>query len=534
MKSNHSRAVPAKLPSKPRFEPIPIGSALLVDFANLIGGFKVEESPASQAIPLMESMEKGLEAMGFTVHFFIEHRTLTWVATNQANHEDGPRFVELCGRTDKVTVVGGWQSEADTAILQTATALPNAVCISRDRYRDFAGEYPEEAPFTIGDLETIYPAASARAKTDEAFSERAHQATLRLQQGDPGYGALFQHVLRVSKADLKKNYDALDVHFELWKGESDVQPYIADMLADFERQGILEESEGARVIAVARPDDGKEVPPCLVQKSDGAYLYATTDLATIVEREKLYHPAEIFYITDKRQSMHFEQVFRAARISGIVPEETVLSHLGFGTMNGKDGKPFKTRDGGVLRLEYLLKEVKDAVYARMAETDLPEEEKQATAGIIGLAALKYGDLSNQATKDYVFDLERFSSFEGNTGPYILYTAVRIRSILRKVREQGILAGPIQPAAGPAEKALHLALLKAPQALADAFAEKAPHKLCQIIYELSDLFSAFYRDNHILKEEDAARKSGWIRLLELAERELVTFCGLLGFGIPERM
>ena len=399
---------------------------------------------------------------------------------------------------------------------------------------DFTGEYPAEAPFTISDLETIYPAASARSKTDEAFSERAHQATRRLQQGDPGYGALFAHVLRVSKEDLKKNYDALDVHFDLWKGESDVQPYIADMLAGFERQGIVEESEGARVIPVARPDDAKEIPPCLVQKSDGAYLYATTDLATIVEREKLYHPAEIFYITDKRQSMHFEQVFRAARLAGIVPEETVLSHLGFGTMNGKDGRPFKTRDGGVLRLEYLLKEVKDAVYARMAETDLPEEEKRQTADIIGLAALKYGDLSNQATKDYVFDLERFSSFEGNTGPYILYTAVRIRSILRKVREQGIGAGPILPARGAAEKSLQLALLKAPQALQDAFAEKAPHRLCQFIYELSDLFSVFYRDNHILKEEDAARKSGWISLLELAERELVTFCGLLGFEIPERM
>ena len=399
---------------------------------------------------------------------------------------------------------------------------------------DFTGEYPAEAPFTIGDLETIYPAASARSKTDEAFSERAHQATRRLQQGDPGYGALFAHVLRVSKEDLKKNYDALDVHFDLWKGESDVQPYIADMLAAFERQGIVEESEGARVIPVARPDDAKEIPPCLVQKSDGAYLYATTDLATIVEREKLYHPAEIFYITDKRQSMHFEQVFRAARLAGIVPEETVLSHLGFGTMNGKDGRPFKTRDGGVLRLEYLLKEVKDAVYARMAETDLPEEEKRQTADIIGLAALKYGDLSNQATKDYVFDLERFSSFEGNTGPYILYTAVRIRSILRKVREQGIGAGPVLPARGAAEKSLQLALLKAPQALQDAFAEKAPHRLCQFIYELSDLFSVFYRDNHIVKEEDAARKSGWISLLELAERELVTFCGLLGFEIPERM
>lgn len=398
----------------------------------------------------------------------------------------------------------------------------------------YQGEYPAEAPFTIADLERIYPAASARSKTDEAFSERAHQATLRLQQGDPGYGALFRHVLNVSKADLKKNYDALNVHFELWKGESDVQPLIADMLKGFEAQGIIKESEGARVIEVAREDDTKEIPPCLVQKSDGAYLYATTDLATIVERETMYHPAEIFYITDKRQSMHFEQVFRAARKSGILPESCKLSHLGYGTMNGKDGKPFKTRDGGVLRLEYLLKEVRDAVYERMAETDLPEEEKQITAGVVGLAALKYGDLSNQATKDYIFDLERFSSFEGNTGPYILYTAVRIRSVLRKVKEMGAAAGAVLPAESAGEKALQRQLLKAGTAIWDAFEEKAPHKLCQYIYELSDLFSTFYRDHHILKEEDKARQSSWIRLLEMTEQTLVAFCGLLGFSIPERM
>ena len=398
----------------------------------------------------------------------------------------------------------------------------------------FTGEYPAEAPFTIGDLEEIYPAASARAKEDEAFSERAHLATLKLQQGNPGYNALFQHILRVSKEDLKKNYDALKVHFELWKGESDVQPLIADMLAAFDKQGLIEESEGARVIQVALPVDTKEMPPCLVQKSDGAYLYATTDLATIQEREALYHPAEMFYITDKRQNMHFEQVFRAARKAGLVPEETVLSHLGYGTMNGKDGKPFKTRSGGVLRLEYLLKEVRDAVYERMAETELPEEEKQQTADIIGLAALKYGDLSNQATKDYIFDIERFSSFEGNTGPYILYTAVRIRSILRKCRESGVTAGPIQPAANAGEKDLQLQLTRAAQALEEAFQERAPHKLCQYIYELSNLFSGFYRDNHILKEEDKARQSGWIGLLELTEKTLVAFCDLLGFEIPERM
>ncbi len=398
----------------------------------------------------------------------------------------------------------------------------------------FTGEYPKEAPFTISDLEKIYPAASARAKEDEAFSARAHEATFKLQQGDRGYTALFAHVLNVSKADLKKNYDALDVHFELWKGESDVQPYIADMMEDFRRKGLLRESEGALVIDVAREDDTKEIPPCLVQKSDGAYLYATTDLATIVEREKLYHPAEMFYITDKRQNMHFEQVFRAARLAGLVPEETVLSHLGYGTMNGKDGKPFKTREGGVLRLEYLLRDVRDAVFERMAETDLPEEEKKKTAGMIGLAALKYGDLSNQATKDYVFDLERFASFEGNTGPYILYTAVRIRSILRKAREAGGVSGAILPAAGAGEKALQLQLARVGEAVMGAFKEKAPHKLCQFLYELCNVFNGFYRDNHILKEEDRERQSSWLGLLELTEREIVTLCGLLGFEVPERM
>ncbi|MBO4872235.1 MAG: arginine--tRNA ligase [Lachnospiraceae bacterium] len=426
--------------------------------------------------------------------------------------------------------LGDWGLQMGLVIEAVKDAQPDLPYFDES----FTGEYPSKAPFTITDLETIYPAASARAKEDAAFSERAHAATFKLQQGDPGYTALFRHVLNVSKADLKKNYDALDVHFELWKGESDVQPYIADMMADFEKQGILKESEGALVIEVARPDDTKEVPPCLVQKSDGAYLYATTDLATIVEREKLYHPAEYCYVTDKRQNMHFEQVFRAAKLSGIVPQDRVLFHLGYGTMNGKDGKPFKTRSGGVLRLEYLLKDVIDAVYARMAEIDLPEEEKKQTAAVIGLAALKYGDLSNQATKDYVFDLDRFSSFEGNTGPYILYTVVRIRSILRKAREQGIAAGTILPAVSAGEKELQLQLGRVGRTVQESFEEKAPHKLCQFIYELSNDFSAFYRDNHILKEEDKARQSSWISLLELTERELITLCRLLGFDAPERM
>ena len=399
-----------------------------------------------------------------------------------------------------------------------------------------AKKYPREAPFTISDLEEIYPAASARSKTDADFAAAAHEATHRLQQGDRGYTALFHHVLNVSKADLRKNYAALNVTFDLWKGESDVQPYIEGMLADLEKKGLLKESQGALVVDVSEPGDTKEVPPCLIRKSDGAYLYATTDLATIVEREKLYHPDEYFYTTDKRQAMHFEQVFRVARKAGIVPKERVMEHLGFGTMNGKDGKPFKTRDGGVMRLEYLLKDITEAVLARMTSQEMSPSEKAKAARIIGLAALKYGDLSNQASKDYVFDIERFSSFEGNTGPYILYTIVRINSILEKYRggRPGALPQILRPARSQAEKSLQLLLSRAGETLLDAFREKAPHRICLYIYDVSNAFNSFYHETRILTEADGEARKGYIALLALTRRVLTTMIYLLGFSAPDRM
>ncbi len=401
------------------------------------------------------------------------------------------------------------------------------------------GDYPAEAPFTISDLEEIYPAASARSKEDAEFAARAHEATRRLQNGDPGYYALFRHIVNVSVADLKKNYGNLDVSFDLWKGESDAQAYIPAMLAEFKKKGLLKESEGAMVIEVAEESDTKEVPPCLVQKSDGAYLYATTDLATIVQREQDYHPDEYFYVTDKRQAMHFLQVFRAARKTGLVGEKTIMTHLGFGTMNGKDGKPFKTRSGGVMRLEYLLEDVAAAVYERMAGSDMPEEEKRRAARIIGLAALKYGDLSNQATKDYIFDMDRFTSFEGNTGPYILYTIVRIASILNKyaAAEGGsadALPDTILPAADAGEKELQRILCGAGEVILSSYTEKAPHKLCLYLYDLSNAFNSFYHDHRILAEEDPARRASWIALLAETKRVLSTLIGLLGFEAPERM
>ena len=345
---------------------------------------------------------------------------------------------------------------------------------------NWQGEYPKEAPFTISELEEIYPSASARSKEDEAYRQEALEATKMLQNGVPGYRALWEHILNVSVTDLKKNYQKLNVEFDLWKKESDAQPYIPDMVEKMKEEGYAYEDQGALVVDVKEESDTKEVPPCILLKSDGASLYTTTDLATIVERMKLFAPQEIIYIVDKRQEMHFTQVFRCARKTGLVGEDTKLKFLGFGTMNGKDGKPFKTRDGGVMRLETLISEICDEMYRKILENhDADPKEARETAGIVGLAAIKYGDLSNQASKDYVFDVERFTSFEGNTGPYILYTIVRIKSILSKYKESGktVEKGGILPPAGDSEKNLALSLCGFNSAIAQAYAETAPHKIC---------------------------------------------------------
>ena len=406
---------------------------------------------------------------------------------------------------------------------------------------NYTGEYPAEAPFTISELEEIYPAASGKSKVDEAFKERAHQATLKLQKGYPPFRAIWKHIMNVSVADLKKNYSNLNVDFDLWKGESDAEPYIQKMIDTLEAQGLVHESQGALVVDVAEESDTKEIPPCLIRKSDGASLYATSDLATIVEREEDFKPDRYIYVVDKRQAMHFEQVFRVAKKAGIVKPETKMVFLGFGTMNGKDGKPFKTREGGVMRLEKLIADIDEAVYQRIMENrTVSEEEAKETAKIVGLAALKYGDLSNQASKDYIFDTDRFISFEGNTGPYILYTIVRIKSILNKYKENGGQVTEegsekkILPAKGASEKALMLQLSKYNEVIENGFAETAPHKICQYIYELANAFNSFYHDTKILSEEDQAVKDSYIGLITLTRRTLEICIGLLGIEAPERM
>ena len=397
---------------------------------------------------------------------------------------------------------------------------------------DYTGDYPTEAPFTVTDLEEIYTTASAR-NSDPEFSHKAHQATLELQQGRRGYRALWQHIMNVSVADLRKNYDNLDVHFEKWLGESDADPYIPAMVEDLKARGIAVQSQGAWVIPVAEEGDKKEIPPCILVKSDGSSIYATTDLATLVQRTRDWHPDKVLYVTDKRQNLHFEQVFRAARKAGIVPPETELEHVGFGTMNGKDGKPFKTRDGGVLRLETLISDMTDFVRAKVVENKIVDDsEVEATTAKIAMAALKYGDLSNQPTKDYNFDMERFAAFEGNTGPYILYTIVRIKSILTRY---GAWEGlPIQVPANDCAKDLMLSVTKLGPTLEQAQKTSCPNLICAYIYELAGCVNKFYHETRILTEPDAEKQRGYVALAALAKRALEECIDLLGFEAPDRM
>lgn len=429
--------------------------------------------------------------------------------------------------------LGDWGLQMGLIITELKKRQPELVYFQED----YEGEYPEEAPFTISELEEIYPAASKKSKEDEAYKAEALAATHELQMGNRGYRAIWKHILNVSVSDLKQNYKKLNVDFDLWKGESDVQDYIAPMVQKMREDGLAYEDQGAVIVDVKEETDTKEVPPCMILKSDGAALYTTTDLATLVERVEKYNPDEVLYVVDKRQEMHFVQVFRCARKAGIVKEDTKLSFLGFGTMNGKDGKPFKTRDGGVMRLENLIADINEEMYKKIVDNrNVQEEDAKETAQIVGLSAIKYGDLSNQASKDYIFDVDRFTSFEGNTGPYILYTIVRIKSIMSRYAAEGnsLEDGKILPAVSDSEKALMLVLGKFGQMTADAFAEKAPHKVCAYIYELANEFNRFYHETKILSEENKTQQQSWIRLLKLTKEVLEKCIDMLGFSAPDRM
>ncbi|MDD7077107.1 MAG: arginine--tRNA ligase [Lachnospiraceae bacterium] len=429
--------------------------------------------------------------------------------------------------------LGDWGLQMGLIITEVRKRQPDLVYFDES----YEGEYPAEAPFTISELEEIYPTASAKSKEDASYKEEALEATAKLQDGVRGYRALWQHILNVSVADLKRNYSNLNVEFDLWKKESDAQPYIPEMTEYMKNEGYAYLDQGALIVDVKEESDTKEVPPCIILKSDGASLYTTTDLATIIERMKLFHPDEIIYVVDKRQEMHFTQVFRCARKTKLVEDDTKLRFLGFGTMNGKDGKPFKTREGGVMRLETLISDINAQMYKKITENhEVDPDEAMETAKLVALSAVKYGDLSNQASKDYIFDTDKFTSFEGNTGPYILYTIVRIKSILNKYRAGGgeVGKGRILSPANESEKNLMMELVKFNSVIEQSFEEIAPHKICSFIYDLANAFNRFYHETRILAEEEEARKQSWIQILDLTREVLETSIDLLGFSAPERM
>lgn len=429
--------------------------------------------------------------------------------------------------------LGDWGLQMGLIITELKLRRPDLVYFDES----YTGEYPTEPPFTISELEEIYPTASGKSKEDEEYKQAAMQATYELQHGRRGYQALLGHILNVSVADLKRNYERLNVSFELWKGESDAQPYIPDMVEKMKKDGFAYISDGALVVDVKEDTDTKEIPPCMILKSDGASLYNTTDLATIVWRMKDYHPDQLIYVVDKRQELYFTQVFRCTRKTGLVEPDTRLTFIGFGTMNGRDGKPFKTREGGVMRLEKLLDDINEQMYQKIAgNQSMSEEEARETAKVVALSAVKYGDLSNQASKDYIFDIDRFTSFEGNTGPYILYTIVRIKSILKKYQESKKSAEgkEILPPHTDSEKALMLEIAKFNGAMENAFEELAPHKVCSYIYDLANALNHFYHETKIMAEEDEQVQAGYIRLLELTKDILETCIDMLGFSAPDRM
>ncbi|SEL48230.1 arginyl-tRNA synthetase [Butyrivibrio sp. ob235] len=404
--------------------------------------------------------------------------------------------------------------------------------------KNHTGQYPKEAPFTIGELEEIYPAASAKSKEDEAFKAEAMEATKLLQDGDKGYRALWHHIMNVSVNDLKKNYKNLNVDFDLWRGESDVHEVIPGMVDYMKQHGYAHESQGALVVDVAEETDTKEIPPCMILKSDGASLYNTTDLATIQQRMEEFKPEGLIYVVDKRQELYFTQVFRCARKTKLVLPETELHFVGFGTMNGKDGKPFKTREGGVMRLEKLIAEIDEQMYNRIKEgnQEIDDTEAKDTAHKVALAAIKYGDLSNQPSKDYIFDIDKFTSFEGDTGPYILYTMVRIKSILSKYENEGgnVREALLRNAESADEKNLMLLLTRFTDAVESAARDLMPNRVCAYIYELSNALNSFYHSTKILTEPDEEKKSGYIALLNVTLKVLETGIDLLGFSAPDRM
>lgn len=406
-------------------------------------------------------------------------------------------------------------------------------------WRVFADDFDADADsvptLDVTLLQEVYPFASGKSKQDAAFKAAAQQATVELQSGRPGFIALWKEILRVSVNDLKNNYQRLNVFFELWLGESDAEGYVDTLVTTLREQNLLRESDGALVVDLATEEDTAPMPPVIIKKSDNSSLYATTDLATIIQRQQDYAPDKIWYVVDKRQSLHFDQVFRCAKKASLVPESCDLKHLGFGTINGADGKPFKTRDGGVMQLQTLIETVTDAAMEKLQSSEylnsLDEAGKRAVAEKVGVAAIKFGDLINHRAKDYIFDMDKFLSFEGKTGTYLLYNITRIHSVLKKVSA---------PADSPivitedAERELILKLLLTPEAFAKALDEQAPSPICENAYQIAAAFSKMYHDCPVANETDSRKQASRIALCRLTEEVLLKHLDVLGIEAVENM
>jgi arginyl-tRNA synthetase len=449
--------------------------------------------------------------------------------------ESVKRLFRLAGHhVDGDIHLGDWGMPVGQLIIELERRQPELPYFDPDS----TGPYPDESPVTLDDLSEMYPVVVERTKDDPAEADRARRATFDLQNGRPGYLALWQHFHDVSVAEQKRDFEDLGVEFELWRGESTVHERLAPLVDRLQNEAdVAVESEGALIVEVAEPSDKKEMPPLLLTRSDGSYLYSTTDLATLEQRAEEGYDL-VLYVVDARQGLHFDQVFRAARKGSVVGDEMQIEHIPFGTVNGPDGKPFKTREGGVLRLADLMGIVTDAATERLDEAEIAqdygEEERSEIAQRVGLAALKFGDLSNHRTSNYLFDIDRFTSFEGKTGPYLQYGAVRNRSILRKADEAGLTPGPIVPPTVDQERGLMLRLLRLPEIVERAIDLRAPNVLAEYSYDLANDFNRFYEACHILSEEDPARQASWLALVDLTLRVLRLSLHTLGIEAPERM
>jgi arginyl-tRNA synthetase len=428
--------------------------------------------------------------------------------------------------------LGDWGLQMGLLIVEVAREQPDLPYFNAD----FSGPYPAESPVTMEDLERLYPQASARAKEDESWRAAARTATAELQAGRAGYRALWRHFCEVTRIGLERECADLAVRFDLWKGESDAEPFIPELVEDLKRRAIAVLDDGAWIVRVARESDTREIPPFLLVNRDGAVGYHATDLGTILDRKRAFDPDLTLYVVDQRQALHFEQVFRASEIAGYAPADR-FEHIGFGTMNGKDGKPFKTREGGVLKLHDLIRQAREAARSRLQEAGIGEgmspDEVELIADRVAISAIKFADLSNVRTTNYVFDLDRFISFEGKTGPYLLYAAVRMKSLVRRAAEDGVQPGPVDIRL-EAERALALTLDGFAEAVTSAAARRMPHLLCDHAYQLAQAFSAFYAAAPILAEKDGAVRGARLSLTMATLNQLERTLELIGVATPERM